>query len=732
MPALSTRFQQWPRRWRLLAWSVAGLYALYLLAGNVFLNTPLFDQVSNRKPHKFVMTTGPAITLLPGHVIAWNVHMRGHVNHTVYVLHADRASARLALLPLFRREVRVPRLQATGVSAEVTRVEESVPSPPRGDQGWTLRFDAIHSDTIEHARFGTLLITGQGSGTVGFLKQLRGGPSELFDSTVTFRDADVSFDGAHLLDDMTLTSRFAYPRHYRDQAPGLAKLGLLRGALEVTARSQGLRMDTDALQPKLSGAARGGQLQAAIALDHGALQPGSHAVWRVPLQLGDGAPDRGMLALQLDTAKDIRVQARLPQREGTGAALDADLRIAGRAIPFQQPSQLLERTSGSIRGEWTFTSLNWIPALFVRKPWLQLQGGGVLKADLRLQEGELAAGSTVDIPAADAVAEVAGVRLQGTATAHGRLLPGSPSRAELAVNLPRFSARTDGTAPATLFDGRDLALTLVGDGRLRELRKGVRASLHFSNATIPDLTAYNRYLGKGQVKLLGGTGVLSGDVTLDTEGRVGSGSAQLRGTGAQLQMAGMTLKGDARVDATLRRGDFSQRWFDLSGTTAELRNVQIADATRTQPWWGRVAFAKGRIDAERPFQVDAQADLRMSDAAPLLAVFAERGDYPRWALSLLDAGQVQAHSRLRWQQGRLLLDGLQAENERLSLRARLDLLEQHKRGDLYLRWGVLAAGVELDGGQRQWHLVKAREWFDQRPALLPGTDAGQQASQQAD
>ena len=80
-------------RWRLLAWSVAGVYALYLLAGNIFLNTPLFDLTTNRKPQKFVMRTGPAITLLPGHVIAWNVHMRGHVNHTVYVLHADRASA---------------------------------------------------------------------------------------------------------------------------------------------------------------------------------------------------------------------------------------------------------------------------------------------------------------------------------------------------------------------------------------------------------------------------------------------------------------------------------------------------------------------------------------------------------------------------------------------------------------------------------------------------------------
>ncbi|MDI9271500.1 hypothetical protein [Stenotrophomonas sp. PFBMAA-4] len=727
MPAFPVRFKQWPRPWRVLAWSIAGVYAAYLLAGNLFLNTPLFDRVTNHKPQKFVMRTGPAITLLPGHVIAWNVHMRGHVNHTVYVLHAERASARLALWPLFRREVRVPRLQATGVSAEVTRVEDVVPPPPRGNQGWTLRFDAIHSDSIQHARFGKLLIIGKGSGTVGFRKQLRGGPSELYDSQVAFADASASYDGVQLLDAMKVEARFGYPWHYRDQAPGIAKFEIIHGALKVDARSHGIRVDTDARTLAVSSSPSTGQLQADITLNGGTLQPGSRAVWRVPLQAGAGAPDRGTLALQMDAAQDIRLQARLPAREDTGASLDADLHVSGRKIPFREPAQLIERTSGRVQGEWTFTSLNWIPALFLRKPWLQLDGGGTVRADLQLQQGELAAGSTVDIPEAEASAEVAGVRMAGTASAHGELKPGTPTRAVLDVRVPRFNARAGGNKGDTLFDGRDLALQLSGDGRLREFRKDMRARLRFNNATIPDLTAYNRYLGGNQVRLLGGTGRLTGDVELDTDGRVGHGTATLLGSGARMRVAGLDLLGNAQVDATLRRGDFKQRYFDLSGTSVQLRDVQVGQQDRKAPWQGRVRFKQGRIDAQAPFRVDANADLTMSDAGPLLAVFAERGDYPRWVLSLLDAGQVNASTRLRWQAGHIVLDGLQAENERLSLRARLDLLEQNKRGDLYLRWGLLGAGIELDGKQRQWHLAGAREWFDGRPALLPA-DGGPRAA----
>ncbi|KAG0772910.1 hypothetical protein G6F22_015335 [Rhizopus arrhizus] len=162
---------------------------------------------------------------------------------------------------------------------------------------------------------------------------------------------------------MNLTARFSYPRHYRDQAPGLAKLKILHAQLDVDARSQGLRMDTDAQQPRISSAPVPGRLQLAAHLIDGQLQPGDRALWQVPLYLGDGAPDRGLLALQLNVANDLRLQARLPPRPGSGSEVDADIHITGRDIPFQAPALLLERSSGTVRGEWTFTSLNWIPAL---------------------------------------------------------------------------------------------------------------------------------------------------------------------------------------------------------------------------------------------------------------------------------------------------------------------------------------------------------------------------------
>jgi hypothetical protein len=181
-----------------------------------------------------------------------------------------------------------------------------------------------------------------------------------------------------------------------------------------------------------------GRLQ--LHLIDGQLQPGDHALWQVPLYLGDGAPIAACwrCSSMWPTTCACRPPAATP---GSGSEVDADLHISGRDIPFQQPAQLLERSSGTVRGEWTFTSLNWIPALFVRKPWLQLDGGGTLKADLRLRNGELIEGSTVDIPCCRS-------RGRGRRRAPGRhgqrpwrTEGRHPSQAQLAVRLPRFTAR---------------------------------------------------------------------------------------------------------------------------------------------------------------------------------------------------------------------------------------------------------------------------------------------------
>ncbi|MEE7559248.1 hypothetical protein HH299_05610, partial [Xanthomonas sp. Kuri4-2] len=267
--------------------------------------------------------------------------------------------------------------------------------------------------------------------------------------------------------------------------------------------------------------------------------------------------------------------------------------------------------------------------------------------------------------------------------------------------------------------GRDLQLALAGDAELARLHDSLQARLRFDDARVPDLTTYNRYLPQKNVRFLGGSGTFSGDVQLDASGEIGKGSARVRGRGARMSVAGLEVEGDADLKAEVRRADLASKQFDMGGTRVDLRNLRIAGQTRPgREGWATLSVTRGHIAAGKPSQVDAEADIRLRDASLLLALFAQRSETPKWILGLADSGEVQATGTLRWRKDRVVLDRLHAENDRLSLRARLDIGDAHRRGDLYVRWGVLGAAVELDDQRRTWHLAGAREWYEGRPALL--------------
>ncbi|MGV1109285.1 hypothetical protein [Xanthomonas translucens] len=714
------RYRRWPRPWRLLLRGLLIAYLLYLLLGNVFLNTPLFDLATNRTPEKFRMHTGPALTVLPGFVTAWDLRMRGHVQRNVWTLRADRASARIALLPLLHREVRLPWMEAVNVIGAIDRVADAIPPPPQSDQGWTLRFDAIHSGTLRRARFGDLAIEGKGHGTVGFLKQLKGGPAQLFPSQIVFDDASVRDGKRQIADQAHVDARFSFPRHYRAQAPGLRKLGIADLALQLHGRSVALRIDTAGAQTRLSTEPGLGHVEANLRLLRGELQPGSKLNWRVPLHAGVGATDRGVLALLLDVDRDIRLRARLPGQIDPRSMLDADLRIAGRTLPFDAPSALLPRLSGTLLGRWHFESLNWISDLLVRKPWFRLDGGGDVAADLRLAQGALQPGSRIDVPEVQATADVLRVRIHGKAQAAGRIVGSTAQpRTEVAVRMHSFALAPLAEPKAIFVQGENLRLDLDGAGTLATMHDSLQARLRFDDARVPDLRAYNRYLPAAQVRVLGGSGSLSGDVHLDAAGQVGEGHVRVRGRQARLQAAGLALAGDLDLDARLRRAELHDKRFDLSGSTLRVQGVRYGDGGKQRDWWATLRVPQGRIAAAPATQADAQVQMQLRDAGPVLAVFAQRSDAPAWLLKLVDAGQLDARGQLRWSKDALWLDRLHAENQRVSLRARLRVGDAGTQGDLYARWGVLGVGVALRGEQRQWHLLNAREWYERQPAWLP-------------
>ncbi|MEO7199776.1 MAG: hypothetical protein ABIY56_06120 [Dokdonella sp.] len=703
--------------------------ACYLLAGNVFLNTPLGPWAINHKPDRFQMEWSHGLTWWPGYVALWNVRVNGHVQRVLWQAEADRARGRIALLPLLARELRIASIDADEVTGSIERSAERMLPPPSRNGGWTLHFPRIATSSLRQARIVGLNVRSTGSAEFGFIKQLRGGAMEILPSRVSLRGVTIDQDQNQWLHDGRIEGTFAMARHRRDQAAGIAKLAFTDVELDMQGEVPALSVSLDPSghwKGTITTSDATGRLDTRLRLQRGVLQPGGVIDVQVPLSASRaGATVNELASLRAMVENDgVRLQITLPPPPEGRGSLHADLRIAAtELLDLADTDALLGRTSGALDLDWHFDSLEWLGPLLVKAPWLTLQGAGGVEAALHLRDGQLQPGSRVDVPDVQLWADIAGHRFQGNARAQGNLelVDGTP-RASVKLQLPRYEVAAMDASDKLLMRGRDLRLDLDATGELHDFRKSAQARLHFARAEVPDLTAINVYLPTDSLRLLSGRTELSADLKVDALGHITGGRIGILGRGAKVRFADLHMGGDFDLDAAISDSDIATRSFALADTRLKLRNIALLDGERGngRKWWANLTLRQARIEAARPFLIDAKADLDMQDVGLLLAVFARHSDYPKWALKLVDAGTVHASTRLRMDAKALWFDRVEASNDRFSIKSRLQVAAGKPRGDLLLQWHRLALGLEIDRGEHQFHLLRASHWYDARPPLLDG------------
>ena len=716
----------------------------WLLLGNVLLNTALGPQLINRKPEAFTLDWRHGVTAWPGQAWLWDVHARGHVRRVQWSAQAARASGRIAVLPLLWRQLRFPAIAAAQAQLQVNKVEHDRQPPPPRDGGWTLRFDAIASDSVRSVYLDGVYLEGEGSARVALRKQLRGGPLEVLPSTGAMTSARLRRDDGAVLWTGDLQATFALPEHQRKRAPGWSRLGLADAHLTMAGRTAGLAVAVDEhgqWQTRLNRAddAGAGRIDLDLHLRNGALLPGGRVELALPLAARDGDQQwqaDGQVALTVAPDR-IDLVLHLPPPPGDAGNLDAQLAIAGRSLPFAcvapapaeralgplctldlDPERQLARVDGAIDLRWSFDSLTWLQPLLIRAPWLQLDGAGQVQARLQVAKGTLATGSELTVPVLKTRIEVLDNVIEGDAHAHARIVDGDDGvpRMALALQVERFSMVPADQPDQVYVQGRDLRLDLDASGAIGGWHDSVAGRLQFSDAQVPDLAVYNRYLPGTGVRLLGGRGSLSGDLRVDAAGDVGAGRLQLTALRTGLRLGGVDVTGDLAVDTRLQRADLQTRRFQLDGSSLRLSRVRVRDGKRLvgEDWWANLDLERGHLDWQHPLRLDAQVQARARSVALVLGMFGPLREFPRWTRGLVDEGETRLVGRARLDDGALLLAPMQAGNDRFDVQMRLRLADRQPHGDLLLTFGRLRAGLQVAGDQRDWRLRDASAWFHSR------------------
>lgn len=629
------------------------LYPIYLAAGNHFLRSGELEKRLNRRPERLLIRFRSARTVFPGVVQFEGLEIRNQTRTVQWWVAVDRGSADIDLLRLYHREFIVSRLVGEGVAFRLRR-----------------RADTPYQKTVPRRTLEPPI--------PGFANPPRPAPEALYPPGPVQRK-----DG-----------KPAPPRPpWRIRLAGID----LSGVREIWIEE--VRFTGDA---------------------------------RVA-----GAFDLFLRRrFQLEGTRVEVASGRLDL--GAGGAGEPILggmrgRVAGNIASYRPADfrgwNMLRFVSGRAEIEGRVQGLGWLNLYLKPVQWVDLQSAaGPMTADLRMKEGELLAGTYMEARPDHLALGFLDYLAEGAGRVRWELNPGDGRQKDavgrLGMTLEEFRLRR-GRQGKPHVQGRDLRLEAGGSEPPRLARHLLFTpqwvAIAMPQAEVPDLSYYNAYLpAQSPFGLLGGAGRISGSFRASAPSWKGSGELRLRGQGVTARFEDRRLRGDLAVHTRLREVDFQERRFDISGTQVELRGVRRLGSTSTSgaalPWWAKARLQEAVIQPGAQAYFRAGIDSTLSDPRPLLAMFIpqERKRVLRWVDNLLDVRGVAATGQVRLTQSGARLDDMKVAGGSALLLGDLRFGPGRPSGALYARYGRLDVGLDLQDGQRDWKILRPKEWFAQQ------------------
>jgi hypothetical protein len=388
---------------------------------------------------------------------------------------------------------------------------------------------------------------------------------------------------------------------------------------------------------------------------------------------------------------------------------------------------ILRKVSGTAALKGAVASLGFLHPYLHKTSWLGLQGQGALDADVRIDHGRLTPGSRLAVAASPIQATIFDSRATGRGTVNVAVTrQGAATRTAMRVRLDRFVFEDLGqTGWPDYLRGRNLTLNAVVPAALdlAAPMPDVDATLDVPDAEVPDLTVYDALLPReAGFWIVSGHGRARLHLEASTATNRTRGSVALTSGDARVRFQNLELAGKLSLNAPLVSPDLAGRRFDLAGTRLMLdgvsyRNVEGKGQTEAPDWWARATLSGGSVVWGAPLSLRGEGRIDMRSSGPLLALFAERSRFLRWFDDALTVENVTAKGVVRLGGGKVEIESLEATGGPLEVRSRMIFGKTQRTGDLYLRYGHLAAGIELRDGRRTFKLRRPLEWYESRSKL---------------
>lgn len=284
------------RKWlqRLLL-AILLLAAAYLLAANIFLNTPVGSWALNRRPERLRIDWTAAWSLVPGRVEVRGLEVRGNNQRVAWSLKVERGGGWIDLPDLAQRRFRVRGFRGQGVRSSVVRKAPGPGRPrgataPRKRRGWIVRIEDISLARVQEIALGRFRLTGDGRVRGGVSLEI-GGLLYLAPSSLEMSQGRLLLADRTLARDLDVRLEARISPYVPRQHPGVAGFAFFTGSLQT----RGLILEVPFLS-RAAGPPKGpGEIAADLRVDQGRLAAGSR--------------------IDIQSPRPLRVMLRVPRED---------------------------------------------------------------------------------------------------------------------------------------------------------------------------------------------------------------------------------------------------------------------------------------------------------------------------------------------------------------------------------------------------------------------------------
>jgi hypothetical protein len=355
-------------------------------------------------------------------------------------------------------------------------------------------------------------------------------------------------------------------------------------------------------------------------------------------------------------------------------------------------------------------------------PWIRFTGGEAgLSAHLSVAGGRLAPGGFIELSSSDRQADVAGFTIRGKARTRLDVVPaaGGAADARLVVEFDRYDLRRGADAPEPILRGQGLRILATTPASLGVIPPAdFSGRLELGRAEFPRLDFVNEILpAGGGLRVRGGSAKVEGAFDVAGSGSSCGGSMKVSTEGLSLDAGGVAIKGVFSLLVAVPRGDLLTQTFDVDGTRVTLDRFTFSsqhEAAGAPDWTASVVFPKAHLSLGEAFAVRGKMELRASDSRPVAAFLSRDKPLKGWKKKLVTVGEIRGEGLYSFSRGAVEVDDFSVGWEGTEIRARFLTGEKGAHGKALVRVGILKAGIELEGKERDLHLIRPTHWYEQR------------------